>query len=275
MLAVEAGEARTWPSAGGWDIIEGDETCGMTSEYEGAGETELMLILDAEGDTLVAVTNYSWSAKEGEEYDLRFVLNGVEYSGGKSIGTKFAAKAGFVTKMEDDFLADFARGNSFRIYRGEALVDQLSLDGTAAGLSVLRRCAAAMKARVAAEAREKARLAHIPVDPFATPQPEAEAGTEPQGAKAKGNLASLISNSDYPAAALMAGEEGTVAFRLTVGPSGRVENCTVTSSSGSSSLDSATCRILRSRARFTPARAADGSAISDEVDSSLVWRLNR
>ena len=36
-------------------------------------------------------------------------------------------------------------------------------------------------------------------------------------------------------------------------------DCSVTSSSGSSALDQATCRILRSRARFTPARDSSGN----------------
>ena len=48
-------------------------------------------------------------------------------------------------------------------------------------------------------------------------------------------LPSLVSQDDYPAAALRANEQGTVAFRLDVGNDGRVRNCTIVSSSGSSS----------------------------------------
>ncbi|MBA3525824.1 MAG: TonB family protein [Sphingomonas sp.] len=54
--------------------------------------------------------------------------------------------------------------------------------------------------------------------------------------------------------ALARREQGRVEFRLDVGENGRVTGCTITRSSGSRWLDSTTCRILRSRARYTPAR---------------------
>jgi protein TonB len=92
-------------------------------------------------------------------------------------------------------------------------------------------------------------------------------------ARAKANLASYVSDADYPAAALRGEEQGATRFRLTVGPDGRVQDCTVTGSSGSSSLDSATCRIMKSRARFTPARDSTGSATGDTVSSTIRWVL--
>lgn len=94
-----------------------------------------------------------------------------------------------------------------------------------------------------------------------------------QPAAARANLASLVSDSDYPASALRNEEQGTTGFRLTVGPDGRVQNCVVTSSSGSSALDAATCRIMRSRARFTPARNNLGENVVDTVNSRIQWRI--
>ena len=92
-------------------------------------------------------------------------------------------------------------------------------------------------------------------------------------AKARANLPSLFSDEDYPASAIRSGESGTTGFSLEIGPNGRVTNCTITSSSGSSSLDATTCRLLKSRARFTPARDSAGNATSDTVRSRIVWRL--
>jgi periplasmic protein TonB len=94
-----------------------------------------------------------------------------------------------------------------------------------------------------------------------------------QAAKARANLASYISDADYPDAAIRNEEQGTTGFRLTVGPDGRVSNCEVTRSSGSSSLDNTTCRLMRSRARFTPARDTSGAATSDTVSASIRWVL--
>jgi protein TonB len=92
-------------------------------------------------------------------------------------------------------------------------------------------------------------------------------------AKARANLASYVSNDDYPDSAIRNEEQGTTGFRLDVGPDGRVSNCTVTSSSGSSALDNATCRLMRSRARFTPATDSTGARVSDSVSSRIRWVL--
>lgn len=114
----------------------------------------------------------------------------------------------------------------------------------------------------------------VPAPPpvvVAPPPPPPPRTVEP--ARARANLASYVSNDDYPAAALRNEEQGTTGFRLTVGPDGRVTNCVVTSSSGSSSLDAATCRLMRSRARFTPARNNLGESTSDTVNSRITWRI--
>ena len=92
-------------------------------------------------------------------------------------------------------------------------------------------------------------------------------------ARARANLASYISDADYPDAAIRAEESGTTGFRLEIGTNGRVTNCTVTSSSGSSTLDRATCRIMQSRARFTPARNSSNQPTTDSVSSRITWRL--
>jgi protein TonB len=110
-----------------------------------------------------------------------------------------------------------------------------------------------------------------PAPPAPPPPPPPPRMVEP--ARARANLASLFSTEDYPASAIRAGESGTTGFRLEIGANGRVTNCTVTSSSGSSALDSATCRLLRSRARFTPARDSSNNPTTDTHSSRIVWRL--
>jgi protein TonB len=82
-----------------------------------------------------------------------------------------------------------------------------------------------------------------------------------------------VSNDDYPPSAIRAEEQGTTRFRLEIGPDGRVSDCTVTGSSGSSALDNATCSIMRRRARFTPAKDQSGNPIGDSTSSSIRWVL--
>ena len=94
-------------------------------------------------------------------------------------------------------------------------------------------------------------------------------------AVARAPLQSLISAADYPASALAGRDEGQPQFRLAVGPDGRVAGCVVLVSSGSPALDDATCRIMRSRARFSPARDLSGRPVPDEVFGAVAWRLPR
>ena len=116
--------------------------------------------------------------------------------------------------------------------------------------------------------------------PMARPAPPAPPAPPPpppprisQAAKARGNLISLFSPDDYPSDAERNEQQGTTAVSLTVGTDGRVSGCSVTSSSGSSSLDSATCRILRSRARYTPAKDQNGNPIAGTDSARIRWVL--
>jgi len=112
------------------------------------------------------------------------------------------------------------------------------------------------------------RAARAPPAPPAPPPPRVS-----QAAKARANLNSLFSTDDYPQSALRNEEQGTTAVRLTVGTDGRVTDCTITSGSGSTALDTATCNILRRRARFTPAKDQAGNPISDTATARIRWEV--
>ena len=88
-----------------------------------------------------------------------------------------------------------------------------------------------------------------------------------------GSLQGLFRSEDYPTSALEREEQGTVTVSMQIGTNGRLTGCNVTKSSGSRTLDNATCRVLRSRARFTPARDTSGNPTSDTKSQSITWRL--
>ena len=115
------------------------------------------------------------------------------------------------------------------------------------------------------------------ITPRATPAPPAPpAPPKPvisQAARAKANLASLFSTDDYPSSAIRNEEQGTTAVRLTVGTDGRVSNCSITGSSGSTALDNATCNIIRRRARYTPAKDQAGNPITGTDSARIRWTL--
>jgi TonB family protein len=94
-----------------------------------------------------------------------------------------------------------------------------------------------------------------------------------QRARSADSLVTLFSDADYPASAVRNREQGAVAFRLKVGADGRPAGCSVTSSSGSTILDTTTCALLMERARFEPARDGRGRATADEFHGRIIWRL--
>ena len=106
--------------------------------------------------------------------------------------------------------------------------------------------------------------------PKAVPVPPSELARGPQPRAAP---QSLVRPDDYPPAALAIRAEGRVAFVLTIGPDGRASECTVTRSSGSIALDAATCRIMRSRGRFTPAMDRHGNPAIATIAQEVVWTL--
>lgn len=97
--------------------------------------------------------------------------------------------------------------------------------------------------------------------------PEAERGP-------RVSLNSYFSTNDYPMAAVRNHEEGTVRFWLEINAAGRVSDCHIIQSSGSRALDEATCRILRERGRYAPARNMRGQPIASfDGDYAVTWRL--
>jgi protein TonB len=112
-----------------------------------------------------------------------------------------------------------------------------------------------------------------PLAPPPPPPPRSPEKSPPVRARPIVPLHTLITADDYPAIARRAWEEGTARVTLSVERQGRVDGCTVTASSGSAVLDSATCRLFTARARFHPARDARGRATADLVRAAITWRL--
>lgn len=265
--------ARSWPDAGGWDIVESDDSCYVSSEFEGKGDTQLTLVIYPDGQALAFMTNTGWTAKTGEEYVMSWVLNGSSYTGPNiGSGKEYDSRKGFGAKFGADFVGDFGKAADLRVYRGSVLVDQLSLVGSGAAVAMGRRCAAHVQASIAAVEREKKRLAHIADDPFAGPS---ASGRDRLAANAapRGSPGSWVTDADYPSQAQREGRAGVTGFRLNIGAEGRVTDCTVTSTSGSPDLDAATCRLLPRRARFTPGTDAAGVPIAGTYDGKIPWRL--
>ena len=79
--------------------------------------------------------------------------------------------------------------------------------------------------------------------------------------------------SDYPSDAVRQGLQGTVGVLAFVGADGRVTGCKVIETSGSPSLDGRTCAVLERRARYKPARDANGTKLLAPIYTRTRWVL--
>lgn len=86
------------------------------------------------------------------------------------------------------------------------------------------------------------------------------------------NASSWVSIRDYPAESLTEHAQGTVGVQLAIDSEGYVSGCTVSSSSGFRSLDTATCSLIFMRGRFSPAHDAADQPTASIYATKVTWR---
>lgn len=96
---------------------------------------------------------------------------------------------------------------------------------------------------------------------------------ETRDATPKGNPSSWFKKKDYPSEAKRNNQRGRVAIVLQVSKKDVPTSCGVNASSGSVSLDEATCRLAMERGRFRPA-LTDGHAVEGHYALGMFWTLN-
>ena len=81
-----------------------------------------------------------------------------------------------------------------------------------------------------------------------------------------------LGRRDYRQIAAMGSVYGEAELLLLVNPAGRVERCRAVRSSGNPAVDSVLCQTLLDRARFRPAREADGTPLYQDIRYFPRWR---
>lgn len=90
-------------------------------------------------------------------------------------------------------------------------------------------------------------------------------------ARPKANLASYVSDDDYPAVALENNQAGEVGIALLIDETGKLADCMVIETSGVASLDAQSCATFMERAKFISAVGADGKPAKDGLISRIRW----
>jgi periplasmic protein TonB len=80
-----------------------------------------------------------------------------------------------------------------------------------------------------------------------------------------------VTQNDYSASDIRAERQGTARFTLGIGTDGKVQSCTIVTSTGFASLDAATCKHVSRRARFERALDDAGAPITGSYTGSIRW----
>jgi TonB family protein len=83
------------------------------------------------------------------------------------------------------------------------------------------------------------------------------------------NMKHWVTYDDYPDVAAKSGQQGYVTVSFAIGVDGRMTDCNVIRSSGYSILDAIPCKVLPKRARFAPAKDANGIPITTRGSTSM------
>ncbi len=95
----------------------------------------------------------------------------------------------------------------------------------------------------------------------------------PVSAKPRNDPGEWIRDRDYASSWVRREYQGMAGFRLDIAATGKVTGCRVTSSTGHSELDEATCALIMKRAKFEPARGSNGEPVAGSFSSSVRWLL--
>lgn len=241
-----------------WTIDYADDYCTVGRAY---GSSEKPVVLGIEADVMghgvqVAFIDSRINGKfESRAIHVQFAPEGVPitFDGGTlPVGQKGVQKLVFhldetgILRLKDaTWLAADVRKNS---------PVALDVAGVPAALAALEKCRVDLVSSWGMNPTEQARL-EIP-------------------AKIDGkNIRRLFTSSDYPSVAIRDNQQGTTRVRIIVDADGRVSQCVVTHSSGSVALDATTCRVIKERAHYVPARDHSGRPMTSIDTSEIHWVL--
>ncbi|MEO5707578.1 MAG: energy transducer TonB [Alteraurantiacibacter sp.] len=117
-----------------------------------------------------------------------------------------------------------------------------------------------------------ARVVPPPAPPAAPAPPPAPSQARAASRDGQNRWAARI-QSNYPRRAVQREIEGNVGMAVVVDATGRVTQCSVTSSSGSEDLDQAACEGMQRYARYNPALDAAGNPTTGRDSMTIVYRL--
>jgi TonB family protein len=89
-----------------------------------------------------------------------------------------------------------------------------------------------------------------------------------------GDLSAVFKPDDYPRAAMDQGIQGSTTMEILIDERGGVADCSITETSGHSTIDAQSCAIVQERAKFEPALDAQGKPTRSSFTQRITWMLD-
>lgn len=220
--------------------------------------------------------------------EVIWAFDGDEFQGQTSGGQLYSplADSGAIA-------AAFRKARFLNVRHGGVTIASVSLKTSSAGYRLLDQCAdqwrpgfAPLGSRwqrpASQEANPPVRISDSSLASTRAAQTRAQTAPPPPPPPPPPSLASppvprnssgWIRGEDYRRLQARDWNGGELRFSLVVNPRGRVDDCVVTRSSGSSEFDALTCKNLERRARFDPARDNGGNTTRGSYSSSIRYEV--
>ena len=241
------------PPAGKWAVDYGENACTLSRQFGDPARPVTLGIIPQPMSKYARVVVVSPDRLAAIPYaDGTIGIDGLQ----TPIKTRFElapnGKVGsiMVARVQGELLGGIEK-STVLTFRPQGATVALRIGPSARAVAALRLCIADLLARWG---MDKAAQAQVVTPP-------------------DGSAVSVFRSDDYPNDALRANQQGEVIMRYWVEANGRLSDCKIVKSSGSPSLDSATCAIITARARFVPARDAKGSPVRSLTSSSIIWAI--
>jgi TonB family protein len=258
LASATAAGAAAEPRAptGQWNVNFGDAQCVAHRDY-GTPAKPLRLLLKAPpvGEVMQVAVLHEASASPPQQVDAIVTVDGRQplKTGLLMYTPKGSRERVYLLNMPSADFASVRQAKTLSV-RSEGLNETFALSEMEPLLKIVDECVA--------DLRRVFNVGAIGPDPSRFQS------------RARANIVSLFSDNDYPAVAVMKGQSGRVRFALLIGEDGRVADCTIVATSGVPSLDTQACALLKSRAKFEPARGIDGKPAKDSVVGGITWRIS-
>ena len=238
---------------GPWNVEFADKTCLLSRPYGKNRTTQLILKPAMLGESLEIIVTRAKTPIVDSEHGRAVLSIGGTPSSAESYFRAYSTVKSRLLRVwikEDAIALSAVRGTLQIDARPEGRY-AFAVPGIDQARPVLSKCLDQLRAAYKISSTE---LAAIATKPDATP-------------------AAVFSTNDYPLQAVKEGKVGTVGVLIWVEADGRVSTCEVIESSAAPILEKTTCNVLTKRAKFTPAKDAEGRAIRAPSFSRVRWEL--